>query len=334
MEPRVTAILTNAQGWQKRVPLDVGLHWIGTAPGCTIRLTDGENIAPYHVQIVNNANEAHIRLVNLSGQALILERNGQNEIVAERSMQDIFANEVLHLGTFTLQFDIHKQYVPHTVAHEKNQHILGLRLVLSSHVLQPGTMIHGRLYLRNLGDQPCQFDVDLEGLPRENYEIDPPPLIHPGGEESSDLRIYHRLISPAAGNVLLTLRVGAPAVYPGRELMIQQTIRVLPNYQFLASWQADEPAADPLDNLHFNLPQSVTDLPLASNIPPVEPQAEEPEVVAEETPSAQPAEQDRVEEVPSEIPVPQHGQKRPNLSGVRVVRGSSGDFLDELGRQS
>lgn len=328
MEPRVTAILTNAQGWQKRVPLDVGLHWIGTAPGCAIRLPDGENIAPYHVQMVNNANEAHLRLINLSGQALILENNGQNEIIAEHDLHDIFANEVLRLGNYTLQFDIHKRYVPHSVAREQNQQILGLRLVLSGHVLQPGGMIHGRLYLRNLGDQPCQFDVDLEGLPRENYEIDPPPLIHPGGEESSDIRIYHRLVSPAAGNALLTLRVGAPSVYPGRELMIQQTIRVVPNYQFLAAWQGDEAPADPLESLRFSLPETVNDLPVALHDRPPEPPAQE------EAPVAPPVVEETAPEIQTVIAPPSHGGKRPDLSGVRVVRGSSGDFLDEKGRQS
>lgn len=334
MEPRVTAILTNVQGWQKRVPLDEGIHFVGTALNCAIRLPEGENIEPYHLQIVNNAGEAHLRLVNLSRQALILDCNERNEIIPEREMQDVFANETLHLGSYLLQFDIHKQYIPQKVACEKNQHILGLRLVLSSHVLQPGTMIHGRLYLRNLGDQPCQFTVDLEGLPRENYEIDPPPLIHPGGEESSDIRIYHRLVSPEAGNVLLTLRVGAPAVYPGRELVVQQTIRVVPNYQFMAAWEGDPPPLDPLEGLQFDRSGMSDDLPPASADAPIAP-AEQPQAFENESQNREPVVKEAVqEEIRPALATHPHGQKRPDLSGVRVVQGNSGDFLDEKGRQS
>lgn len=334
MEPRVTAILTNAQGWQKRVSLEEGIHFVGTAPNCTIRLPEGENIEPYHLQIVNDANEAHLRLVNLSRQALILDCNGRNEIIPERNMQDVFTTEVLHLGSYLLQFDIHKQYVPQKITCEKKQHILELRLVLSSHVLQPGMMIHGRLYLRNLGDQPCQFAVDLDGLPRENYEIDPPPLIHPGGEESSDIRIYHRLVSPEAGNVLLTLRVGAPAVYPGRELVVQQTIRVVPNYQFMAAWEGDPPPLDPLEMLQFDRTGMIDDLPPASSNAPTAP-AEQPTVSESESQEfATVVKEVAQEEIRPAQAVHPHGQKRPDLSGVRVVQGNSGDFLDERGRQS
>ncbi len=338
MEPRVTAILTNEQGWQKRISLDEGIHWIGTAANCTIRLPEGESIAPYHVQIVNNAHEAHVRLVNLSSQGLILESSAGDEILAPHGMQDVFETEILHLGSYGLQFDIHKEYVAQQVAREQNQHILGLRLVLSGHVLQPGAVIHGRLYLRNLGDQSCQFEVELDGLPAENYEIDPPPLIHPGGEESSDIRIYHRLISPPAGNLLLTLRVSAPAVYPGRELMVQQVLKVVPNYQFLAAWEGDALPPDPLDRLSFNLPEAVVDAPLAAAQPPAGPAgAPSARTDAPPTPpesAGQPSTEGQEDGFRPAIPLPAHGQKRPDLSGVRVVQGSKGDFLDEIGRQS
>lgn len=338
MEPRVTAILTNAQGWQKRISLDEGIHWIGTAAECAIRLPEGENIAPYHIQIVNNAHEAHIRLVNLSGQALILESNTQDEIIAPHNMQDLFAAEILYLGTYKLQFDIRKQYVPQTIAREQNQQILGLRLVLSSHVLQPGMMISGRLYLRNLGSEPCQFEVELDGLPTGSYEIDPPPLIHPGGEESSDIRIYHRLISPPAGNTLLTLRVGAPAVYPGRELVLQQTLKVYPSYQFQAAWEGDKSQPDPLDTLIFTPPEAIFDESIGEQETPgnhtVEPTSgtEDKQIPVQNT--AQNVENKKAEEEQPVLPLHQRGQKRPDLSGVKVVQGSSGDFLDEKGRLS
>lgn len=339
MNPRVNVILTNAQGWQKPISLDEGIYWIGTAPECAIRLPEGDPIAPYHLQIVNDTREAHVRLVNLSSLSMIVKNSAHDEMLDPRSMKDLFGGETIHLGTYRLQFEIHKEYVPRTVAREQNQQVLGLRLVLSGHVLQPAKMISGRLYLRNLGSLPCQFEVRLEGLPVNDYEIDPPPLINPGGEESSDIRIYHHLISPPAGSAAVTLRVSAPSVYPGLDMEIRQTIKVLPSYQFLEAWEGDPPPPDPLDTIEFTPPEAwLVEETVTIPQPPLETAPDLP--AGGDTPQVASDEEEHPragDQAANGTPIAAFNKAKKNrvdLSNARVVHGSSGDFLDDKEKRS
>jgi hypothetical protein len=130
-----------------------------------------------------------------------------------------------------LRFNLDKLDVVQPLTQENKQPVIGVRLVLSDVVLRPGTPIQGTVFLQNLGKLPCQFKMVIEGLPPECYTISPPPLINPGGEESTTIEIEHKLQQPLAGAHRMILRVTAPDVYPTTEAAIQQDLRVLPYYQ-------------------------------------------------------------------------------------------------------
>ncbi len=240
MEAEVTVIIINERGWQKPHPLGEGRFWVGTAEDAHIRLDD-PGIAPYHLQLVNSSSERSVRLVNLSNAPLLLHKGSASQLFAPGRGIDLLGTERLGIGSYHLEFQLHKQGAARPTHKENKRRFIGVRLQLPDVVLRLDSPLVGVLTLQNAGAQACQFDIQLEGLPPECYEIAPLPLLHPGGEESSEIRFFHRRVSPPAGPCAVTLKVSAPAVYPGEEVIIQQTLKVAPAYGHSLSF--GEPAA-------------------------------------------------------------------------------------------
>ncbi len=332
MDASVMVVLTNEQGWQKRFPLAEGIFVAGSASDARIQLSAGEGIAPYHLQLVNSPREASLRLVNLSPWALLIKSGAQELQVDSGGLRDVFDGEVVYLDTLSMQFEIHKQPAQVEVVKEENRNVIGLRMVLSGQVLYPGGTLTGVLYLRNLGTEACQFDIDLAGLPPECYEISPPALIHAGGEESTEVRFFHRKTAPAPGVHTFDLRVCAPDTYPGRELTVRQSLKVIPCYDYQFGFEtAPEPGTSPVDSVQ-EIREEVAQAPA---IPPAAPRTAAPERIPApplvmEQPSADPP---AIPEEPARVSVPAGRARRPDLTGVKVMKASTGEFLEEKDKQ-
>lgn len=109
---------------------------------------------------------------------------------------------------------------------------IGVQLALLSSDLGVDRCIEGTLLLRNNGDRAgVQFKVDIQGLPRGCYELEPAPVLFPGAGKELALRIFHpRTAALGAGNHMLTVRATAPEAYPSEMGSASQVLRVLPYY--------------------------------------------------------------------------------------------------------
>lgn len=255
MEEAVIHIqLTDERGWQKPFEMKEGIFWVGSAENAQIRLPKDPGIAAHHLQIVNMHNDMSVRVINLANSAVIYQKGIDSRLLEPNQIVDIYGPEVIRIGEYTLRFNLDKLDVVQPLTQENKQPVIGVRLVLSDVVLRPGTPIQGTVFLQNLGKLPCQFKMVIEGLPPECYTISPPPLINPGGEESTTITIEHKLQQPLAGAHRMILRVTAPDVYPTTEAAIQQDLRVLPYYQHELSFvdpasvviPTHEPASEPV----------------------------------------------------------------------------------------
>lgn len=360
MEAQVTAILTDERGWQKPFPLTEGVFWLGSAQKAHIQLTDAKGIAPFHLQIVNMLSEASVRLINLSNWALLLQKGEETSLCPAGGMMDIFGPEIIRLGNYTLTFQLNKQNLPHPATKTTKQKVIGINLNLPDVVLRPNASLVGLLTLQNTGDEACQFRVELDGLPEDCYEIAPPPLLFAGGEESTQIRFIHKGTAPTAGQHIITLRVTSPEVYPGQEATLRQTLRVVPVYAHDLSIAVPQPEEkiEEVENEEdqssevstFTSPPSIDPLPE----PEVEPQPseaarpdqsdalthpsgimpaaplDENEMVSVNEASPQPEPQSEEEEGQSlPLNAPVRRPKRPDLSGAKALKATSGDFLDK-----
>ncbi len=109
---------------------------------------------------------------------------------------------------------------------------IGVQLALLSSDLSVDRCIEGTVLLRNNGDRTgVQFKIDIQGLPRDCYELEPGPVLFPGAGKELALRIFHpRTAALSAGNHMLTVRAAAPEAYPGEMGAAAQVVRVLPYY--------------------------------------------------------------------------------------------------------
>ena len=255
MEANVTVILTDTRGWQKTYDLTEGAYWVGSAPAAYIQLADIPDLPPYFLQIVNMQRDAAVRVVNLSAQEINYTKGPVSAVLTPRQCLDVYGPEVLQIHGYSLQFKLHKQVLAQPSASEMRQRVIGVRLVLSDVVLRPNGSITGGLSLQNLGKQACQYKIEVEGLPPDCLELSPPPLIHPGGEESTQFRIYHRQTYPKAGQCHLVFRISAPTVYPGEEVTLRQIIQVMPVYAHTLALDVPVPAAPPPEAAPLPAPQ-------------------------------------------------------------------------------
>ncbi len=328
MEENVTVIVTNESGWQKPYQLGAGVHWIGTAEDTLIRLQEAEGLAAYHIQVVNTPSEEYIRLINLSIEDILIEMNGESLVFSPGKLVDISDSARLHVGQLTIAFQVNKPHIERQAVLEQVQRRMGMRLVLSDNILRPGGCLVGHLSLQNLGSEACQFEVALEGLPEESYEISPPPLISIGGEESCDIRIFHRGFTPPAGRQLIRLYISAPEVYPGETITIEQNIKVLPYYRQSLSFEPPEPPE--VKQPGYAAPG------IGPAVPAAEPVLAAPSSPVEPEPAPIPVEALAIE--PAETPQPGLAagtaagkSTRLDLSSVKVMKATTGDFLEKKG---
>ena len=290
MEAKITAILTDERGWQKPFQLNEGVYWIGSADKVQIQLPVMKDISPYHLQVVNAHNSQSVRLINLSRGSIVVQKGAESTLFAPGGIMDVFGPEIFRLGPYTLHFQLQKQNESQPATAEGKQKVIGLRLVLPDVVLRPNIPLVGVLSLQNLGNQACQFRVEIDGIPEQCYEITPPPLIFAGGEENTEIRFFHKMVAPPAGQQKITLRVSAPEVYPGEVASVQQVLKVMPYYaQSLSLLKPEEkiiPA--PEENSPVASPWAS---PVVNVAAPVEEPPEFPPDLLTEAPRVQPTSQ-------------------------------------------
>jgi hypothetical protein len=215
--------IIEANGWAKVLPVNRAITRVGSASENDILLSDTQ-IAPFQLQILSAPElPSNCRVVNLNGE-LLLRRSGTESIISAFQTVDIFDSDEVILNDYRLIFSL-----PLVSAAAQKSRSIEASLLFPEAVLRSDSTLVGGLKVKNAGDQQgVQFQVSLEGLPADCYQIDPIPLMYPGAEEEVQVRIFHRTLSPTAGLHDLLLTVIAPADYPGEELNIRQRLYVAP----------------------------------------------------------------------------------------------------------
>lgn len=225
-------------GWARTYRLNETVTQIGSDPGNDIVLDARRgDILARHVQIVRWPGAGDMcRLVNLSAAPISLGGTGERT-VAPRAAADLRSEDTFVLGAFTLTLSLGDEALPSmgggkaSVANRSGQ-VIGLELVLPANRLSPGQVLEGEVLIRNMGEyEMAQCELDLEGLPEDCYQIEPAPILCPGGEERIRLRIYHRYTRPLAGWRQIVLRARASRTYPAEEAAAACRLQVMPCYR-------------------------------------------------------------------------------------------------------
>lgn len=221
-------------GWTKTFRLEKALVMVGSAPVNDIVLPSehGDGVLPVHLQLFHPQPDlVEVRAVNLTNSVIPLTRVNPSAAagISANAYQNLESGDALQVGQFTLALSL--QSGEGFSRSERSEH-LGLKLELPTPILRAEKQLEGLLTINNFGLQKrCQFEIDLEGLPSDCYQIDPAPLLYPNGEEQLRIRFFHRGTRPGAGTGPVTLRMTAAGAYPTEEVVLSFNLEVAPVYQ-------------------------------------------------------------------------------------------------------
>ncbi len=243
--------IVDGSGWTKTLSMERGRVLVGSAASSDICLpTDrGGGVAAMHLQVIySQADPSHLRIVNLVNAAIPLKSltYAQTTSIPPNASVSLADGDTIALGDFSLTFFLQ---VGGGISRTMRSEHLGLKLELPGLQLRSGGKITGQVTVNNYGDQKrCQFEIELEGLPADCYQIDPAPLLYPGAEEHLRIRFFHRGARPPAGPCRITLHACAPGAYPTEEITVSEILDVLPVYRYEVSMSdgAALPAAAPI----------------------------------------------------------------------------------------
>ena len=264
--------IVDKDGWRKQLTLEKPIVHIGSDPRSDIVLEPmrGGGVATLHAQLIGLPNSSGYQIVNLSDTSIPIGASGDQTLPA-RTAARLNDGTTLRIGEFTLIFRDGESAPGST---ELISSHIGLRLSAPNAKLQPNRTMAGVLKVSNLGDRSgAQFNLELEGLPVDCYDIEPGPILASGAERDVVLRLYHRGDRPSAGEHRVTIRATADDAYPGEESEVSLLVQVLPlfRHQMRLIAPAQVRKLPPGSKAQAQMP--------AADVPPI--RAPEPEVPAQ-----------------------------------------------------
>ncbi|HSM23289.1 MAG TPA: hypothetical protein VK856_00305, partial [Anaerolineaceae bacterium] len=230
-----TIHVIDKSGWSKTYPIEKALTMIGSASFNDVVLNEerGTGVAGVHIQLVSTQTGKNgFRMVNLVNEPILLTlSNARGAIeVSGKGSRGLDDGDAIQLGDFLLTFYLQ---AAKGFSVEKRSQNIGMALEMPGLSLKDGKKLTGLLTLKNYGQEGrCQFEVDLDGLPADCYQIDPAPLLYPGGEEKLELRFFHQNVRPPAGECPIQIKISAVGAYPTEEVILPLVLDVESVYRF------------------------------------------------------------------------------------------------------
>jgi hypothetical protein len=228
--------VSDKYGWVKSFPLEKALVMIGSASSNDIVLAEerGSGVAPLHLQVIcSDKHISNLKIINLMNSPIpcVKFKTSQSILITANRAVDLEDKDQITLGDFILTLSVVNMGISLS---SRTDHI-GLDLEIPSLNLRKNSKLAGQICLTNFGDTSrSQFEIDLEGLPGECYQIDPAPLLFPGAKEQLDIRFFHRTTMPSAGSCPVAIRVYSPESYPTEEVRLEFNLEVDPVFEFTA----------------------------------------------------------------------------------------------------
>ena len=256
--PKGTVEIIDAGGWRKVFPLDKNIIHIGSDArnDIVIEASHGAGLAARQMQLITSASSAQgYRLINI-GPVELHSGEDAARLIAPRSVIDLTDGEVIKLGDYTFIFrrdrsaesalrgneaglrpvtgpiGLPTPAVPIStpISVPVTANVISAALNLPNTRLAPDQVVEGSITIKNLGDKPgVQFKLEVDGLAASCYEVGPGPILFPNAEKQVAFRARHPMQpAPPAGDYRFTVRVTAPASYPGAAAVVDGVLTILP----------------------------------------------------------------------------------------------------------
>lgn len=215
--------IVNENDWEKNYDLDRSIIRIGSQVSCNIQLRDA-SIPPLLMQIIR-INDADIRnVIRFFAPNIMIIRGNQTFPADVNNPYDILDGDQFSFGKYRMFITMGSDKTRiRTSKHMRAE------MFFSKRELSPESTINGVIELKNLGtEKPCQFRMQISGIPKECLQFSPLPYLYPGASSSVGFIISHLRTKPAPGFTTVSITISAPDEYFGEELEFNQDIYVAP----------------------------------------------------------------------------------------------------------
>ena len=219
-------LIIDKSGWSMPVKIQRAITKVGSASSNDVQLQSPQ-IAALHLQIFYSPDlPSSCKIFNMSSEIRV--RSGQElRSLSTYATFDVRDGDEILLADYRIKLTL-----PMTANVLQATKLIDASLSFADPVLRPEYEAVGHLTIKNAGNHPsCQFQVDVDGLPTDCYQIDPIPLMYPGAQEDVRVLIIHHGQTPAAGLKQVIFNITAPESYPGEKCVIQQGIFVSPVFE-------------------------------------------------------------------------------------------------------
>ena len=219
-------LIIDKSGWSMPVKIQRATTRIGSASSNDVQLQSPQ-IAALHLQIFYSPDSpSSCKVVNMASEMRV-KANQEVRPLTTFATLDIHDGDEIMLGDYKIKLTL-----PMTANVLQSTKLIEASLLFADPVVRPEFEALGYLKIKNAGSQPnCQFQVDVEGLAQDCYQIDPIPLMYPGAQEEVRVLIIHHGQTPPAGPQQVLFKITAPESYPGERCVIQQSLFITPVFE-------------------------------------------------------------------------------------------------------
>ena len=213
----------NESDWEKTYEFDKSIIRIGSQVSCDIQLRDA-NIQPLMMQIVRIGGADDSYNIRFFADNIMLIRGNQNFMTDQISPYNLLDGDKITFSHYRLIFSVENEKKRiRTSPHMKAE------MFLSKRELLLGSPINGMVLLTNLGtEKPCQFRMQISGIPADCLHSAPLPYLYPGTSSTVAFIISHLQTRPSPGFHTVSLTLSAENEYFGELLEFNQDIYVEP----------------------------------------------------------------------------------------------------------
>ncbi|MBQ6343604.1 MAG: hypothetical protein IJI41_10810 [Anaerolineaceae bacterium] len=215
--------LINDSDWEKNFNLDKSIIRIGSQVSCDIQIRD-PNVQPLLMQITRSGGADAQYSMRFFAKNIMISRGEQVTPAEQMRPYNVLDGDSISFGIYRMNISLGDDKI-----RVRTSRHMSAEMFFSSRELSPDSPINGIVELKNLGtEKPCQFRMNIKGIPEACLQSSPLPYLYPGASSSVGFIISHLHTKPAPGFQRVIITISAPDDYFGETLEFNQDVYVYP----------------------------------------------------------------------------------------------------------
>ena len=186
--------IINEKDWERSFELDKSIIRVGSQVTSDVYVNDPE-VPALLMQITRTGNIDIRYTMRFFADNLTLTRGEQSFPPDINMPYEVLDGDKVGFNRYRMIIELESDR-----SRVRQSEHMRAEMFLSSRDLSPDKPISGGMLLKNLGTQrPCQFRLNIRGIPQDCLYSSPMPYLHPGASSSVGFTISHLKTKPGPG---------------------------------------------------------------------------------------------------------------------------------------